>query len=70
MAFFAIFPAKVINKFASHRKSKLPKDGRLKSIATRCFFCGVAVSIAGGYTFSFIQIFWIWPSPMMGAWAS
>ena len=38
MAFFAIFPAKVINKFASHRKSKLPDDGRSKSIATRCFF--------------------------------
>ena len=38
MAFFAILPAKVINKFAPHRKFKLPDDGRLKSIATRCFF--------------------------------
>ena len=27
MAFFAIFPAKVINKFAPHRKSKLLKMG-------------------------------------------
>ena len=70
MAFFAIFPAKVINKFAPHRKSKLPKMGVRNQLQPDVFFCGVAVSIAGGYTFSFMQIFWMWPSPMMGAWAS
>ena len=70
MAFFAIFPAKVINKFGHTANPSCLKMVVRNQLQPDVFFCAVAVSIAGGYTFSFMQIFRIWPSPMMGAWAS